>query len=705
MAAVDVVVTGAASPREAMGRLQALIATLPIPTTPPYVPSSRAALGLSLLDLSLRLTHVSRLSEHLRLVDRGHMARSVSLDVDIAGLSLQQRLVLAASGGETLGELPGRLADRALWVPVSRYSRSDLAPVVVRDAAGQVVPRMTHRETKRASVAGFLRLFGMLVEAHLASTESTTPVHELEDHLRSRWLIEVAIAELVDSGSVVPVPPAPVAEGGRGLTLAGDPAYTAIRQRALDALDALLEPADHPFEQLVHVASRQYPLVVLLAADQPRQFLTWEAPLIPAVRPRSRGRRLLRAALPVNREFVVEYATTLPRAVQSYHVTVEVSEEIHVRRFLLSSNVDEPFLTRVVEDLRAIATDLPALSRGDERPDGATTSPPVKLAELELQGVASRMAELGRRRSEDLRGYEAYIDEASQRFGRHRLEPLGLAPHSPEEALAMVCAGDCSLSAMAAFGTHYAAGDYLHLATVLPPTALSAIADGMTEEQLGRDVTTDNDPREHGAHAHWRQPSVDLTPGSSEPVEAVAYLALADEVPALIESITRMVAALVLVVVGIGTGLSAGTSWLWPGGGGLVHPPKQADAIVAVLLLVPGILLSRLDLPSTNTVLGQLRRFQRVLATSSVVVTTLLAMVVATVGDAGDLTRWFELSTLALLVILGFCVCEFVMRALRRRVRVPRSARIPAWLRSQYPRPGGDAPPADAAFDTGGRTT
>jgi hypothetical protein len=40
----------------------------------------------------------------------------------------------------------------------------------------------------------------------------------------------------------------------------------------------------------------------------------------------------------------------------------------------------------------------------------------------------------------------------------------------------------------------------------------------------------------------------------------------------------------------------------------------RADAIVAVLLLVPGILLTRLDIPSTNTVLGQLRSFQRRLA-------------------------------------------------------------------------------------------
>jgi hypothetical protein len=199
---------------------------------------------------------------------------------------------------------------------------------------------------------------------------------------------------------------------------------------------------------------------------------------------------------------------------------------------------------------------------------------------------------------------------------------------------------------------------------------------------VGRDVTTDNDPREHGAHAHWRRPAVDLSPQSTEPVRAFAYMALADEAPALIESITRMVTGLALVVLGIGTLLSGGVRWLYSATVVEGFAPDQADAVVAVLLLVPGLLLARLDLPSTKTVLGQLHKFQRSLAAASVVVTTALAIAVGTVRSDAEMTRLFQLALAILIVILICCLCEFYARRTHRISAVPRSGRIPQWLRT-----------------------
>src|SRR5690349_14496891 len=71
--------------------LRALIEALPVPTAPPTFPQKEAALGLALIDLSLRLDHVLRLSEHLTLLDRGHMTRSVSVDIDLEAISGVQR--------------------------------------------------------------------------------------------------------------------------------------------------------------------------------------------------------------------------------------------------------------------------------------------------------------------------------------------------------------------------------------------------------------------------------------------------------------------------------------------------------------------------------------------------------------------------------------------------------------------------------------
>ena len=54
--------------------------------------------------------------------------------------------------------------------------------------------------------------------------------------------------------------------------------------------------------------------------------------------------------LPVNREFVVEYETVIPRSVGAYHLTVEVNEEVNVRRFVMSSDVDDDFVQTLTQD-------------------------------------------------------------------------------------------------------------------------------------------------------------------------------------------------------------------------------------------------------------------------------------------------------------------------------------------------------------------
>lgn len=664
----------AESPTGALDNLRTLIRALPVPTAPLVFPQHESALGLALMDLSFRLDHVPRLSEQLTLVDRGHMRRSVSVDVDLDAISGRLRKPLTVSDAiETNG-------GGSLWVPVSRYSRRDLAPVVVRDSSGHVVPRFTHRDANRVTAAAFVRLLSMLINAHTDVTDPDTPIHKLRHtHQRSRWLIEKAITELVTVGSPV---------GGRLLTpldyalLAERPHITpdsrraidsgAIRDLALEALDSLFREDGSnrvrvPFAHLLHLATRQYMLIVLLGLDEPRPFLTWDAPLLPAQHPSAPLDTVAKNLLPVNREFVVEYETEIPRSVKAYHLTVEVDQEISVRRFLMSSDVDEDFVNILALDLETLAGRAPSLGTHH------------KLLELELQGIASRLAELGRRRLINLANYDTYLAN-HRRIGTPN--QAGPARLTADEVIEALCTGDCSVQVLAAFSTHYAADGLRHLAkTDLAGPALANVAAGLRRLQLGRDVTPDNDPRDHGAHAHWRRPSVDLSPQSTEPVRVVAYVSLADEAPALIESITRMVAGLALAVLGIGTLLMGGLHWLYSGKAIQGSVPEQADAVVAVLLLVPGLLLARLDLPGTKTVLGQLHGFQRSLAVASVVVTTALAIAVSTIRTDLAITRLFQLSLAVLALILLCCVAEFYARRTRRNSAVPRSTRVPRWLR------------------------
>ncbi|MEV4623502.1 hypothetical protein AB0J74_32945 [Asanoa sp. NPDC049573] len=667
--------------------LRALIETLPVPSAPPTYTQREAALGLALMDLSLRLEHVPRVAEHLTLIDRGHMTRSVSVDVDLHAIAATQRRRIMAPADAGRGT--------SLWIPVSRYSRSDLAPVVVKDSTGVVVPRFTQRDSNRVTAAAFVRLLSMLIDAHRDVTVRDTVVHKLRHtHQRSRWLIEAAIAELVTAGSLpetgirTPFDYARVApaDGGPGREVDA----RAIRDLAFAGIEELW-PLDTrlPFAHLLGLACSQFMLVVLLDSAHPRRFLRWDAPLLPAHRPRAPVQRFVQSVLPVNREFVVEYETAIPRSVGAYHLTVEVNEEVSVRRFVMSSDVDDDFVQTLTQDVEMLAE------------ASAGQAPHRKLLELELQGIASRLAEIGRRRLTDLTNYRRYIAE------RHRSLAATAAGSRAEgmtsdEVVAALGRGDCSVPVLAAFAAHYSADGMRHLArSPLAGVALRPLAAGIRHHQLGHDITTDNDPREHGAHAHWRRPNLDLSPHSTEPVRAVAYLSLADEAPALIESITRVVAGLALVVLGIGTLLTGGVRWLYSAQIAPDSIPQQADAVVAVLLLVPGLLIARLDLPSTHSVLGQLRQFQRSLAIASVVVTTGLAIAAGAVHTDHAITRAFQAGVAVLGLILLCCLLEFVARRARRRSPVPRCARLPRWLSVAAGRPRRPRAP-DAVFDARG---
>ena len=184
-------------------------------------------------------------------------------------------------------------------------------------------------------------------------------------------------------------------------------------------------------------------------------------------------------------------------------------------------------------------------------------------------------------------------------------------------------------------------------------------------------------------------------------MRATAYLALADETPSLVESVSRIVAGLAVVVFGIGALLAESLTWLLstPAAFDPTNAFARADAIVAVLLLVPGILVARLDIPSTNTVLGQIRSHQRALAYSALVATTGLAMAVAASPPGRELVDWARVSFGALAVLLIATWVEFVIRRRRRRALIAPTATLPAWLHREMGGGERKVVEPDARFD------
>ncbi len=661
-----------------MGGLESLVDALwrcPIPSAPSPPHIGREGFGLTLLALALRLEHVGRISETLSLVDSTHMARSVTVDVDRGALTEEQRAAVRVGDGG------------ALCVPIARLPRRDLAAVVVRDAAGRVLPRSTRVELPLSLAEGLHRAFEMLLDADPRVDQHGSALHRIRTGMnRSRWLIRTAITSMVESGPVEPGRLSATPGRDRPVPGAGTSdrvTHSAqIRQAAEDAVRALFDDGS-PFPALLEIASTEHIVLAEVADLRSEVYLTYEAPLIPAVGARGAGQQARRIARGAIDEFTVEYRTIIPRAVDSYHVTIEVPPEISIRRFFLASDVDGPALDALRADMDAVA---------DASGELSAISP--KLLELELQSIASRLAEFGRRRAADLAAVESRMPiparAAAARDGQAR------AAGSAGELLV---GATRPVDALATFAQRYEADGFRKLAGgSLTPDALHTLADELLAAQVDRDVVLDNDPRDHAGHAHWRRRPFGTGDPSSEPVTVTVHATLADEPPSLSTNVWRFLLGILALVLGAGVLLFP--SWRpfgWGTGAGSIVDAAgsgaldSADALVTVLLLVPGLLLARLDIPRRSSVLGTLRRVPQLVAYTAVFVTAALALVVAT-AEATALGTALLIAVLVLVALIAGAAGNEVIKARRRRVPVPRLETTPRWLVAEYARRPGAVP-------------
>jgi len=678
-------------PGSSLAALVDLVRILPVPATRPVFRRGDEAAGLTLLELGLRMDHVQRVTESLTLIDRTHMRRSMAMDLDLGVLTSRQRRALdvrsfgsPAPEAGLEGPVPG--AQDRLWLPVAWRSRDHIGPVVIHDEDGAVVPRLTGEATSTAMSAGLTRLLkDQVAAASLALRPGERPGVL---GLQSRWLLERAIVILVERGltaawgRMAELAEAVAQDGDQDGDPDGDPDSDdpergaedpdgdevpgAVRARALAYLRGLTPATAAEFTHLLDLAAREQLLVAMVPAATSRPHLRFDGAPIPVVESPHRLRVRPRDLLPVNREYTVEYRTEVPRRVAGYHLTIEVPEEIRVRRFMLTTDADEIAIDHLTRDLARIARWT--TSRSD--PGAGGPDPWAALEEGELQDAMARVASVSRLRFAELQAYREYVRRFRARFG-WELPRAQRRRRTAEEVVEELAEGRCDLSLLAALAVHQERGVLVPRLRALPPdrraSALTTLHDHLCAADFGHGVTIDNDPRDNGAHAHWRHHSLRFGPRAMEPVTASFHLALADEPPALVESVVRMLLGL-LAVLGL----------LWWLLRGRPTDGLQSDALVAVLLLVPGILLSRLDIQPGHSILGELRRFPRRVAYLSVILTSGVALVAA--SDARDFVPAIQGAAAALLVLLGICLVELLARGVRRRSKVPRSTVVPRWL-------------------------
>jgi hypothetical protein len=622
----------------------------PIPSAPPPHNAFQSALGLNLLALALRRDHVERLSEKLTMADSTHMTRSVTVDVNLAALTDEQRRALRSDA------VDATQPPETIWLPIARQARTDLAPVVVRDATDKVMPRLTEVQSARAIKQGMRKAFRMLLDS---APRTRLIEHVRADLNRSRWLVEATISNLIDNGGLRA---GPNLVAGVRHDLDGDTILSSSKQRLAEpeTIRAIAEltvrelfAADSSLLHLLAMASTEYLLVVEVPTDRPQAFLAFDAPVMPA---RSND-RLVRW-LTFHHEFTVSYRTEIPRAVDSYHVTVEVPPEIQISRFFLTSDVDLPARRALVDDMRAVARRFDRL---------LAVSP--KLLELELQSIGSRLAEFGRRRFRDLETFKVYIGQCYAMETRR-------TPRFPEPVAGTPAGLDVDrrlVTGLARFAERYETGHFAKLAPSLPAEVLERLAQQVEDAELEKDIYVDNDPRENAGHTQWQRRPYGGDTQSVEPVSATVYIALADNRPSLASNVSTLLLAVLLLVLGVGLVL-----WrLNPQQG--TQPFSAADAIVTTLLLVPGLMLSRLDIPSYRAVLGRLRLLPRYIAYGSVMVAGALALWVATMR-ADKLVPAFGIALVILLAALLVMAVARIGQRVRLLGRVPVRAVTPGWL-------------------------
>ena len=68
-----------------------------VPIARPNFSRRDEATGLTLLSLALKLSHVVRVTESLRLINTDHLSRSVNVDVDLRSITRHQREALTVA--------------------------------------------------------------------------------------------------------------------------------------------------------------------------------------------------------------------------------------------------------------------------------------------------------------------------------------------------------------------------------------------------------------------------------------------------------------------------------------------------------------------------------------------------------------------------------------------------------------------------------
>lgn len=660
------------------GDFQAIVRSLMPPTAPPPTGMAQRRAGLSLLDAGLGLDHVLRVTEALTLENQNFLSRETTIDVDTEVIRLQQHAGLGHNEAVQLGP--------HVWIPIARHPREDLAPIFVRNQTGDAVLRMSYRQSVDLVCAGVLEIFDRIYTSEVARSLPESLPRRIDDRgRRAKWLIQRALVELLIRGG---------ASGFVEFSKIGDRCLSnvqeedlydwadstarqgsrsilydveEIRSSAISLFDSLFRSDHDPFVELLEIVSRDYFIVVSSPIDVGYVSYTFSAPPLRASAPEGAHRRSgpirrLKRGLSLGQEFHVSYSGAISNSIRSYHLTLSVDPDIRIRDCVMITDEDAAESAYLSDSLSALSEWLPPSSAFVGRHGLPPSTAQEKLTEHELQSLMARLRILLRSKtsqSSDRDAMPSAIGTATEG---------GVTDHEKEtERLLAILR--LSLD-----------GKLPNLRTV-PQVASTEGANEtarlVRDLELGKSVTFDNDPREHVAHLAWNRPGGSGSSSTRGAVSVDVTATMVDDLPSLSDSVRLLLAGLVALTFVCGSAILGGLLWVFQPSLSAAKS-SNADAIVAVLLLVPGLLIARIQFPDVQSVAGYLRTFPRRIAFLAVGTTTSLAAVIAASKQFPTLILQVAEWVLIILLVLSHLD---IQRRRERRSRpefLPHG--IPAWL-------------------------
>jgi hypothetical protein len=543
---------------------------------------------------------VRRLTDRLTVVEHRAATRLTEVDISLSMLDPEQR-----EASSLFQDLRSRSPSRApgtgavptdIWVPVTRISRSSVAPIDIYDANGALLPRLTQFETSRLLASGMYRLLRSILEGLAVPGEQSDLSRLLYEVHESRWTVQYALATLLGDRNR----PQSAAQDLRDESAIDG--YGARRKTFALRVLRSLEGELSDYYSLLDVALNDYLLVVALPAAQEEHMLRYEAPL--HVGQVSWGtQRLSKAFRANNYGYVAEYRGQISPNLRAYHVVVNSEPGVDIEPLYLSTNADALLAERLRADLETLADTL-----AEERA-APTGSPASKMLELQMQTTLRRLADLVRRRRWAASQATTPWDASAltcERLAQAAVSGVAVASHTPGIA-------DNSI---------------LRQSSITPSNLRQAAAE-IEDLDFAWDFSLENDPTSNRAHAYWRRQTAPDQRENLTQIEVHSAFRLRDSTASGPRSVAWYATA-VAVIAYCSAGFLTGEWWPFsPEAMALSDGTVQSDAVVAVLLLVPGFLYTLLSFPSRHTVGGRLRVLPAMVARACIGVMAVLAAAVA----------------------------------------------------------------------------